>query len=343
MNESLISVVVPVYNTEKYLDQCIESIVKQTYRKLQILLIDDGSTDSSAWKCDAWAERDSRIRVIHKANAGLGYARNTGIDHAAGEYICFFDSDDYLAPETIGKAYERACTEQAELVTFGFSTVSEEGKVLSAQIPAVGAVTYRGSQVRGCFLPELIAPDPQGNGRQQFQMSAWAMLLSMDVIRRSGWRFVSEREIVAEDVYSLLHLCSYVDSVAVLPEALYHYRTSGGSISRKYRPDRYRDIVHFYRESTGLCQRLQYGEQILHRLCTPYLAFTITALKQEVAAWDRKAALARLHTIIDDALLQQVLHKVRRDKMNLKRRILFWAMRNRRYGLCYALLWIKNR
>lgn len=338
MGDSLICVVVPVYNTERYLDQCIESIVNQTYRNLQILLIDDGSTDSSAQKCDAWAEKDSRITVIHKANAGLGHARNTGIDHAAGEYICFFDSDDYLAPDAIEKAYERACSAQAELVTFGFSTVSENGEVIWSQIPSTGAITYQGSQVQTCFLPELIAPDPRGNSRQLFQMSAWAMLLSMDVIRRSGWRFVSEREIVAEDVYSLLQLCSHLDRVAVLPEALYFYRTNEGSLSRKYRPDRYEAISHFYQASIRLCQRLQYSEEIRHRLCTPYLSFTITALKQEVAVHDRKTALSRLRVIIDDAQLQNILRRVRRDKIGLKKRILFWTMRNKHYGLCYGLL-----
>lgn len=342
MGEARISVVVPVYNTEKYLDQCVRSIVNQTYGNLQILLIDDGSTDSSAQKCDAWAEKDSRITVIHKANAGLGHTRNTGIDHAAGEYICFFDSDDYLAPDAIEKAYERACFAQAELVTFGFSTVSEKGEVIWSQIPSTGAITYQGSQVQTCFLPELIAPDPKGDGRQQFQMSAWAMLLSMDVIRRSGWRFVSEREIVAEDVYSLLELVSYVDRVAVLPEALYYYRTSEGSLSRKYRPGRYKETAHFYQECIRLCEQLRYGEKIMHRLCTPYLAFTVTALKQEAAAHDRKAALARLRRVIDDPLLQRVLQQIRHDNMSIKKRILFRAMRRKRYGLCYGLLAAQN-
>jgi len=92
----LISVIVPVYRVEKYLDRCLQSITAQTYRNLEIILVDDGSPDSSGAICDAWAERDSRIRVIHKKNAGAGAARNTGLDVATGEIISMIDSDDYL-------------------------------------------------------------------------------------------------------------------------------------------------------------------------------------------------------------------------------------------------------
>lgn len=94
----LISVVVPVYRVEKYLDHCIQSIAEQTYSNLEILLVDDGSPDGSGAICDRWAARDSRIRVFHKQNAGAGAARNTALDTARGEIITFVDSDDYLHP-----------------------------------------------------------------------------------------------------------------------------------------------------------------------------------------------------------------------------------------------------
>jgi len=92
----LISVIVPVYRVEKYLDRCLQSITEQTYRNLEIILVDDGSPDGSGAICDAWAARDSRIRVIHKENAGAGAARNTGLDVATGDIVSMIDSDDYL-------------------------------------------------------------------------------------------------------------------------------------------------------------------------------------------------------------------------------------------------------
>ena len=101
----LISVVVPVYRVEAYLDHCIQSIVEQTYSNLEILLVDDGSPDKSGEICDRWAQRDSRIRVIHKQNAGAGAARNTALDAASGALIAFVDSDDYLHPNMFSHLY----------------------------------------------------------------------------------------------------------------------------------------------------------------------------------------------------------------------------------------------
>ena len=94
----LISVIIPIYNVEAYLDECIASVIAQTYSNLEIILVDDGSPDNCPQMCDEWAAKDSRIRVIHKENGGLSDARNAGIDIATGEYIAFVDSDDWIEP-----------------------------------------------------------------------------------------------------------------------------------------------------------------------------------------------------------------------------------------------------
>lgn len=99
----LLSVIIPVYNTEKYLERCISSVVTQSYKNLEIFLVDDGSTDRSSEICDNWAERDSRIHVCHKINEGPGAARNIGIKMSEGGYITFIDSDDWIEPDMYEK------------------------------------------------------------------------------------------------------------------------------------------------------------------------------------------------------------------------------------------------
>ena len=94
--EKKISIIIPVYKVEKYLDKCVESVVNQTYKNLEIILVDDGSPDNCPKMCDEWAEKDKRIKVIHKENGGLSDARNFGIEKATGDYLMFLDSDDYL-------------------------------------------------------------------------------------------------------------------------------------------------------------------------------------------------------------------------------------------------------
>ena len=106
MEKPLISVIVPVYKVEQYLDRCVQSIVSQTYENLEIILVDDGSPDRCGELCDGWAEKDSRIRVIHKENGGAASARNMGVDQCRGAYITFVDSDDYLKPKMIECLYE---------------------------------------------------------------------------------------------------------------------------------------------------------------------------------------------------------------------------------------------
>ena len=96
-----VTVVIPIYNVEKYLNRCIESVIGQTYENLEIILVDDESPDNCPQICEDWKNRDNRIKVVHKKNAGLGYARNTGIDCATGEYICFVDSDDFVAADMV--------------------------------------------------------------------------------------------------------------------------------------------------------------------------------------------------------------------------------------------------
>lgn len=127
----LISVIVPVYNVERYLDQCMHSLVRQSYANLEIIVIDDGSTDSSGRKCDAWAERDSRIRVIHQANKGLADARNTGLDTARGDYIGFVDSDDYTLPDMFSTMMRNIWESEADLSIISYERENPDGGIYS--------------------------------------------------------------------------------------------------------------------------------------------------------------------------------------------------------------------
>ena len=102
---ALISVIVPIYKVERYLNKCLDSIVNQTYKELEIILVDDGSPDGCPKICDEWGLKDSRIKVIHKANAGLGLARNSGLEVATGEYVAFIDSDDFIDLNMMKRLY----------------------------------------------------------------------------------------------------------------------------------------------------------------------------------------------------------------------------------------------
>ena len=129
---NMISIIVPVYKTEKYLNRCIESIVNQSYKELEIILIDDGSPDNCPHICDQWAEKDQRIIVIHKENAGPSVARNVGLDIAKGEYFYFVDSDDYIEPDLCARVLAYFDKNDVDIVTFDAHIVDEEGRLLGS-------------------------------------------------------------------------------------------------------------------------------------------------------------------------------------------------------------------
>lgn len=338
MQNELVSIVLPIYNVEKYLNRCIESVVNQTYPHLEIILVDDGSPDRCPQICEDWAAKDKRIRVIHKKNAGLGMARNTGIEHAHGKYICFFDSDDYIALNTIELAYRQIKQHDAQIVHFGFHDVNADGKILNSHKPICPKPVYAGAEVCDIFLPRLIMDTGWG-----LHMSAWSAMFSMDLIHETGWRFVSERDILSEDIYSITALFKDVQRVAVLAEALYFYCRNDQSLTHIYRVDRFDRNVIFYQESLILCDRLGHSDDVKQSLTHYMLSNTIGAMKQLVHSAEplmRKMSLMR--TILHHEIWQQTWFKSILPHERPARRILLWCILKRWYPLCCLFCWLKH-
>lgn len=128
----LISVIVPIYRSEKYLDKCISSIVGQTYQNLEIILVDDGSPDKCPDMCDRWAEEDCRIKVIHKVNGGPSSARNSGIESASGDYLSFVDSDDWIALDLFERVMKIFDENDPDIVTFDCNRINEKGEIYAS-------------------------------------------------------------------------------------------------------------------------------------------------------------------------------------------------------------------
>lgn len=343
MSNKLVSIVISIYNVEKYLDRCIKSVVQQTYRNLEIILVDDGSTDGCAKRCDEWSEEDRRIKVIHKENAGLGMARNTGIENARGKYLYFFDGDDYVSPDTIEKTVICAEQNSADIVLFGFCYVNASGKIKNSVVPSTGKQLYEGVEIQSFILPDLIFPDLYSLEKSNLWMSACMCLFSADLIRKNGWRFVSEREYISEDVYSLLVLYHEVNRVAVVNEAYYYYCENEKSLTHTYREDRFDKIKYCYKSCLELCERLEYEELVKERLTLQFFSNLIGAMKSIIKA-DLKMVQKKhyLAEIIHDADLQKIICNTDLRKESVKRRILISAMKWNMCSIVYCLLKCKT-
>ena len=343
MNSGVVSVIVPVYNVEKYLNRCINSIINQTYKELEIILVDDGSTDNCSVLCDEWAEKDIRIKVIHKENAGLGYARNSGIEVATGEYICFFDSDDYIESETIEECYLMAKNENADIVCFGHNSILDDGSIKYVRVPSVPKKIFSKEEVVNEFLPNMLGRNPVTGENWNLELTAWSALFSAKLIKDNAFQFVSERKIISEDYYSLLGLYRYVNKVAIIAKPFYNYCDNGGSLTRIFRKDRYEKIKEFQIEFVKLCDKLEYPGVVKERIWYPYFGNLIGHIKQLVNSNESFFyKYSELKKIVDDDYFQSSMEQSDFSTMSIKIRLLFLAMKYRKTMLTYIILKLRN-
>ena len=163
-NNELVSVIVPVYKVEPYLDRCVASILAQTYPNLEVILVDDGSPDNCPALCDAWAQRDARIRVIHKKNGGLSDARNVGLDAASGAYISFVDSDDYIAENFIETLYDLLHEYHTDISAVHWKLVYADAPEVPAPLSSRNVTLFQGADaIRELFTEDTYACYANGN------------------------------------------------------------------------------------------------------------------------------------------------------------------------------------
>ena len=207
----LISVIVPVYRVEKYLDECVASIVKQTYRNIEIILVDDGSPDNCPKMCDEWAKKDDRIKVIHKANGGVSSARNAGIEQAQGKYICFVDSDDYILDNYCEVMLAKMEQYNTDIVICGLITKGKPEYVIDNDIKI-----------------EFSKKEDFVKLYRNFPfLSPTNKLYKKDLIKIPFSIGVKD----GEDELFNLNYCKGIKEAIVIPESLYYYRDNPESVT----------------------------------------------------------------------------------------------------------------
>ena len=214
--ETAISVIVPIYRVEKFLPQCIESVLNQTFTDFELILVDDGSPDRCPAICDEAAERDARVRVIHQANQGLSAARNAGIEAARGAWLRFVDSDDYIAPQFYEKLYQTAQRTDADCVMCSVQNVDESGKPIDSALMRVADEVKTGREVLRKIGRDDVTP----------YLTAWNKLYRRKLF--NTLRYPAGRQ--NEDVFVFAELFCQVQRAVCVAEPLYFYRKRIGSI-----------------------------------------------------------------------------------------------------------------
>ena len=222
----LLSIIVPVYDVERYLPKCMDSILAQTFTDFELILVDDGSPDNCPALCDAAAAKDARIRVLHQKNGGLSAARNAGLDVARGEWIGFVDSDDYIAPEMYEAMYHVVQSTGADLALCDYVKVDETGAL--------------------CTQTHVAVPQKSLTGRELLQKAYWTTVQIACNKLYHRTIFAQLRYPVGklnEDFFVIPEICLNTQKAVVVPDVLYHYVQRGDSIMGKSRTLRYYDAA----------------------------------------------------------------------------------------------------
>lgn len=341
MND-LVSVVVPVYNVYKYLSECINSILAQTYTNIEIILVDDGSTDGCGTLCDEYDKQHTNIRVIHRENSGLGIARNTGIDNAAGKYIAFVDGDDHIGDRHIEKLI--TCIDEYDGdACYGGYRRQFEKDCLVIENPLKDRV-YQGYDIISQFLPHMFGRLNYAV-RNDIQMSVCMGLYSLELIRKHDIRFHSERELISEDLIFNIDFLEKASKICVTDSCEYYYRYNGGSITKSYRPDRLKkksDFIKYIIDRTKSLGIFEVSEQRIYSNFMESVRGIIRSEQQAYKINGLKNSVSRIRDICNDPFVVEICGKYDKTNLTMRWRIIHSLVKRKKARLLWVASFVRN-
>jgi len=347
----LVCIVVPVYNVEKYLEQCMESLVNQTYRNIQIICVDDGSPDKSIDILNHYAAKDSRVKVVTKVNGGLSDARNYGMRYVSGKYFMFIDSDDWLDLSACEESVRTAENNDADCVMFSYTKEFSNTQVpvhvfknteLGAQHPGFEHVIGGGYLLENQRISNFILQKTFGPVLTQLRnphecditVSAWMQLFKTELFK--DIKFYDNRKlgtfedgVYQIDVYSRCKRFVYID------RPWYHYRkTNAASITSKYNPNlhlRWKGLFKLLYEksenyATNDEERILFDEAVNNRIALSILPLGLNVVRANKSIKDKSKILSE---ILSDETYEQSLNKLPLQYLSLPWRVIFKIAKNK--------------
>lgn len=227
MNSPIISVIIPVYNVEKYLPRCIDSILTQTFIDFELILVNDGSKDKSGIICDEYANRDSRIRVFHKKNGGVSSARNLGIEKSRGTYISFVDSDDEVVSSYLKNLYDNIM--KSDIVFFSSVWYYEDG--CESIITSGEYYSCKRKEIESALFHLM-----KNETKHNLLGFTWNKIFKSDIIKKHNIKFVENLSISEDEIFTLDY-CQYINSLCIIKKPLYYYYRKKDGLTYKIRKD----------------------------------------------------------------------------------------------------------
>lgn len=329
-----ISIIVPVYNVELYIDQCVNSLINQTLKNIEIILVDDESTDNSGRICDQYEKKYNNIKVIHKKNGGLGNARNAGLEKAQGKYIAFVDSDDYVSNNMYKTLYNLALENDSDCVYCEWQRFWETPSVNENDVqPKINR--YKGNEICDFYLLGRIGLRPEEKEDCLYGASVCVGIFRKSIIDDFSIRFVSERELISEDMIFDIDYIQHCRNIVHTSLPLYYYRYNSNSLTTTYVHNRFEKNVVLWKEmkkrlSDIYCINGRFDEKFEYSIDRYFLTFTRISIIEEIRHKKNNGPLIayrNIRRIASNDNLKTILNEYPIKKMNLKQHLFFSALK----------------
>ena len=321
-----VSVIVPIYNVEKYLDACLQSIADQTYKNLEVLMVNDGTKDNSAEIAVRFAEKDPRFVLWNKENGGLSSARNYGLDRATGDFVCFIDSDDYIKPGYVEHFINKIGDSEVAIGKYVFDD-REIGKEYVPYESMRINKKYVGDEKTHEIVERLMFDSLDGDFEiKDTLMPVWKNMYRRDFIEKKNLRFVSERLVYMEDYIFNLEAYAKASSVTLIDDADYVHLNLKGTLSQSYRKNMFEMQMTNYDYVCAILEKV-YGEEMLGKYNTklPYI-IAYSAFKLSHCGYGE--ALVNLKKIMDDEKVRDIMKRYKKSVMPAYVKVIYTLLRH---------------
>lgn len=341
IDDIVLSIIVPVYNVEKYIKQCVDSLIAQTISGIEIILVDDGSTDDSPSICDKYKKMYSNIYVIHKKNEGLGSARNAGIREAKGKYIGFVDSDDYVSENMYQILLDLIEKNDADCAYCELIRFWDNKAEVSANNSNSEVKIYSDDQIMKSYLLDRVGCKPSVADDCTYGASVNLGIFKRNLIMDNNIKFVSEREFIAEDMIFDIDIIPYCKKIVHTNNRMYFYRFNPSSLTTHYVIDRFERNVELCHEMGNRLSQIYDSNIYEMSLKRYFLKITRVSLIEEIAhlkynGW--KKAKKNICRIVNNDELIKVLESYPINLLPLMQRVFFWNVRNKNYLMIAILI-----
>lgn len=336
-----VSVVVPVYKVEPYIHRTLISLLNQTLEEMEIILVDDGSPDRCPEICDQYASEYSRIKVVHKQNAGLGMACNSGIEMAEGKYIAFCDSDDFVDIVMYQSMYEAAQKYQADAVYTGIQTIDQHEIVKPMNEYKSLRVMQKKDEIQH-FAMDMIASEPSCKEERSVPMSAKIVLYRKSLIDQFNLRFVSERKLISEDLIWNLDFMNRASCIVALPEVFYYYYNNTESLSKRICLNRFPFFKRIREDLIKRCCTYYYPQNVINRINRMFIGYCRFYIGSICTSNLSKAEKQKIvNEICKDGVWKEVWEAYPMQKMPFIHRLLAFLMKHNCFTLIFFIYKLK--